>query len=103
MGNGHADSGFDLLRSSSHQRTINSCGSNSAVNDMVDFILLERKDLRKAAADLVKADHRLQGFLAVNVSGNLRRRHDHRIEIVVAEFTRSMAWNLRIVAKNSAV
>ena len=101
VGDDHADGRLDLLLARALERAVHGSRRDRAVNDVVDLVRLQREYLGQAPADLVEADHRVEGGLAVETF-LLRGRHYHRVEVVVAELAGLVAA-LRAVAEVGAV
>mmetsp|Transcript_36279 Transcript_36279/g.81963 ORF Transcript_36279/g.81963 Transcript_36279/m.81963 type:complete len:570 (-) Transcript_36279:66-1775(-) len=99
----HANGALDLLRCGPEHRAVHGRGGDGAVQDVVDLVALETEHLGKPAADLVEADHRAQGRLAVDLAGNLRGSHDNAIKVVVPELARRVAGDRGVVAEDGAV
>src|SRR5688572_22819054 len=100
---GHEQSNrrLDLHGGGFEHRPIDCRGRNRAMNDMINFVTPESKDLSESTADLIEANHRSQDISAR--SRNLLGRRDHdRIEIIVTEFTLRMAER-RVVSEIGAI
>ncbi len=81
----HADGGFDLGCGRADQCAKDSSGSDSAMHDMIDFVILQAEYLSESPTDFIVADHRANGLRTVPLA-NLRSGDGDWVKIVMPEF-----------------
>ena len=85
MRHDQADRRLDLVDVGSQQSREHDRRSDRAMHDVVDLVVLERKNFGQAAADFVEKNHRPNGLFAARAA-QLGGGDGDGIEIVVAEF-----------------